>query len=211
MKEVQRLQGQDESREKTAAESPTTRTTPERPTKDLDAEKVMKYAQEHPNDEEEDKDVQAGGASNATEETQTTQASAAAEATAVDHKRTAKDESAGPGSRRKVEHERTKRKSDEGEETGPAKQVRFDPDTQVPESSQKVAKKTDSSTATSSTARPTESPEMKQKGTVRRVVEKVELYDEDEDPEEAFGWTKTQLNGQSQSMEAFASVTMRRG
>ena len=199
-----RSKARDESRAKTDAEGSAADATPQEVAKDVDAEEVMKYAEEHPNKDEEDRDVQIGGASKTQttgDEPPTTQAAAAAEATAVDHKRTAEDESSGAVSRRRVEQERTKHKSNEDEEKGPAKQVRFDPDTQVPEPSQKVAKKTDSSAASSSTTRPTESPERRHKGAVRRVVEAVELYD-DEATEEGFWldedsveWTESKHGG----------------
>ena len=119
--------------------------------------------------------------------------SAAAEATGVEHeeketevvasspKRRHEDpiSSGSRASKARAEPQRTKRP-----ETQPTEQehkhVRFDPDAPIAEPSPKTSKVTEQSTASASTTVET-GHEPKRKGVVRRVIEDIELYDEDEE------------------------------
>lgn len=119
----------------------------------------------------------------------------------MSNKRSVEEETGEQRSRRRIEQDCSKHKIEE-EGVKPSKQVTFDPDTQVPEPSSKVAKMSEASTATSSSTTPTNAPEMKHKGTVRRLVEEVELYDEDEQQEDTFWldedsveWTEPKQEG----------------
>ena len=163
--------------------------------RDADADDVLQYAREHP---EEDVEIEVettsskqGGASTEQEEATASASAGVPPTEAVSSPKRSLDEVEGRAQEERqqkgrYDHFHLKKKA-EGDQGGRAKMMHFDPDTPIPEPSAKAPRTSGSTTA----------EESKDQERHTRRVEEVEIYVEDDDEveaeedEDSYDWSQT--------------------